>query len=138
MTQPLVEDLQKLEANGIVAYDAFLKEPVLLIAPVICMIGDNPRQSEIMNHAGTNAKMFCRMCMVSFIANDLSFILTMQAMTGNCGSEIATLRTKTQTLKAIEDIGKKSTGREKAQLKTMVGVNTSPNPLLQLPIDFHR
>ena len=68
-----VEDLQKLEANGIVAYDAFLKEPVLLIAPVICMIGDNPRQSEIMNHAGTNAKMFCRMCMVSFIANDLSF-----------------------------------------------------------------
>ena len=64
MTQPLVQDLQILQSRGIVAYDALLKEEVLVIAPVICMIGDNPRQSEIMNHAGTNAKMFCRMCMV--------------------------------------------------------------------------
>lgn len=65
MTQPLVDDLQKLESRGIVVYDAFLKESVLLVAPVICMIGDNPRQSEIMNHAGTNAKKFCRICMVT-------------------------------------------------------------------------
>lgn len=61
-----------------------------------------------------------------------------QAEKGNCGSEIAALRTKAQTMKAIEDIGKKKTEKEKAQLKTAVGVNTSPNPLLQLPIDFHR
>lgn len=61
----------------------------------------------------------------------------MQAEKGNYSSEIATLRTKAQTMKAIEDIGKKSTEKEKARLKTMVGVNTSPNPLLQLAIDFH-
>jgi hypothetical protein len=42
MTQPLVDDLQKLEASGIVAYNAFLEEFVLLVAPVICMIGETP------------------------------------------------------------------------------------------------
>jgi hypothetical protein len=62
----------------------------------------------------------------------------MQAMTGSSSSEIATMRTKAQTMKAIEDIRKKSTEKEKARMKTMVGVNASLNSLLELAIDFHR
>jgi hypothetical protein len=64
MTKPLVDDLIMLESRGVEVHDALLGEEVLVIAPVICMIGDNPRQSEIMNHAGTTANLFCRICMV--------------------------------------------------------------------------
>ena len=64
MAQPLVDDLIMLELKGVEVYDALLGEKVLVIAPVICVIADNPRHSEIMNHAGTTANLFCRMCMV--------------------------------------------------------------------------
>ena len=55
----------KLETSGVVAFDAALEEEVLLVAPVLCVLSYNPRHSEIMNHAGTSAKMHCRICMVS-------------------------------------------------------------------------
>lgn len=65
MSQPLVDDLLMLESRGITAYDALLGKEVLVVAPLICAICDNPRHAELMNHAGSSAKMFCRMCMVS-------------------------------------------------------------------------
>lgn len=65
MSQPMVDDLLNLETNGVVAYDAHLGEDVLVVAPVICAICDNPRDAEIMNHSGSSARMFCRKCMVS-------------------------------------------------------------------------
>ncbi len=64
MSQPIVDELLQLELNGIVAYDAFLDTEVLVVAPVLCVLGDNPRHSEIMSHSGTSANMHCRMCMV--------------------------------------------------------------------------
>lgn len=64
MSKPLAEDLLTLETDGIIAYDAALEEEVLLIAPVLCILSDNPRHSEIMNHAGATANKYCRMCMV--------------------------------------------------------------------------
>lgn len=71
MAKPVCEDLLKLETNGIIAYDAACQEDTLIIAPVLCILGDNPRHSEIMNHAGTSAKMHCRICMVT-ISNFVS------------------------------------------------------------------
>ena len=67
MTPPLVEDFLMLESHGVIAYDAFLDEEVLVIAPIMCIICDNPRAAELMNHSGPSAKRFCRMCMVSII-----------------------------------------------------------------------
>lgn len=64
MSKPLAEDLFALETNGITAYDAALREEVLVIAPVLCVLSDNPRHSEIMNHAGASANMYCRICWV--------------------------------------------------------------------------
>ena len=64
MLPPIVDELKILETEGIVAYDAHLKQEVLLVAPVLCITADNPRSSEIMNHLGPSSKMFCRMCMV--------------------------------------------------------------------------
>ena len=40
---------------------------MLVTAPVICMICDNPRASEITNNLGPGSRMFCRICMVSFL-----------------------------------------------------------------------
>lgn len=71
MAQPLVDDLKTLEFTGVSAYDAFLGEEVLVIAPVICVICDNPRCAEIMNHSGSSATMFCRVCMVSIVIEEL-------------------------------------------------------------------
>ena len=64
MAPPIVEELKQLEFDGIEAYDSYLQTTVLVVVPVICIICDNPRASEVTNHLGPSAKMFCRMCMV--------------------------------------------------------------------------
>ena len=43
MAEPIVNDLRMLEQEGIEVYDVSLRHRVHIIAPVICMIGDNPR-----------------------------------------------------------------------------------------------
>lgn len=63
LAKPLADDLLMLESEGIVTYDALYKEEVLVVAPVICAIADNP---DITNHMGTSARMFCRMCHVRY------------------------------------------------------------------------
>lgn len=64
MFQPLKAELLRLE-KGVVMYDACLAKEVLVVAPVLFAKCDNPRASELLGHMGTNANMFCRMCMVS-------------------------------------------------------------------------
>lgn len=64
MSSCLVRDLVLLEEEGVVMYDASLKQNVLVIAPVICFICDNVRASELLNHLGGSSNRFCRMCLV--------------------------------------------------------------------------
>jgi len=40
---------------------------VLVIAPVLCGICDNPRASELTNHMGWSANRYCRMCYSKFM-----------------------------------------------------------------------
>ena len=47
MSKPISEDLVKLEHKGVIVYDALYKEMVLVIAPLMCIICDNPRASEL-------------------------------------------------------------------------------------------
>ena len=49
----------KLETEGI---DAHIQCEVLLVAPVMAVLGDNPRASEVVSHMGSSANKFCRMC----------------------------------------------------------------------------
>ena len=60
----LVQELNSLASEGVVVYDAYMQQDVLIIAPILCVICDNPRASELVNHAGSSAKRYCRMCMV--------------------------------------------------------------------------
>ena len=64
LAEGFIHDLIQLE-EGVVMYDAHLKTNVLVRAPVILIIGDNPRHSKILSHMGSTANKFCRMCMVS-------------------------------------------------------------------------
>lgn len=64
MTSALVKELLALE-TGIIIYDDFLKHDIYLLAPVICILADNARASELLNHLGATATKYCRMCMVS-------------------------------------------------------------------------
>ena len=56
-------DLKRLE-EGIPIFDAYLQQEVLVVAPVMAFLCDNPRYSELLGHAGGRARKYCRMCMV--------------------------------------------------------------------------
>ena len=58
-------ELCKLENEGIEAFDAHLKEIILVISLLLCIVADNPRASEVLNHLGESACMYCRICMVN-------------------------------------------------------------------------
>ena len=64
MASPVVEDLKQLE-KGVIDYDTFLQKEVFLISPVLAVLADNPRHSELLNHCGGSANKYCRICMVS-------------------------------------------------------------------------
>lgn len=64
MTEALAIELTNLELDGIEAYDAFLNRDVIVTAPLMCVLADNPRASELLNHLGPSARRYCRMCMV--------------------------------------------------------------------------
>lgn len=64
LAEPIVENLCKLQ-KGIYMFDAMLKEDILVVAPVLLIIADNPMAAELCNHLGNSARRFCRMCLVS-------------------------------------------------------------------------
>lgn len=73
MAVPLSHELQDLEMHGVDAYDSVMKKHVLVVAPLMCILADNPRASELLNHLGSSSRKYCRMCMVRKI-QDLFYI----------------------------------------------------------------
>ena len=63
MAEPIVQQLQMAE-EGFESYDYFLDRTVYLTAPILVVTADNVRHSELLNHMGSKANKFCRMCMV--------------------------------------------------------------------------
>ena len=53
-----VDDLNDLELNGVITYDACLCQDVMLIAPLMAILADNPGHSELMNHLGHSAEKY--------------------------------------------------------------------------------
>ena len=72
MAGAIVKDLKLLE-KGIVMFDAKLKQNVIVIAPIICFICDNVRASEIVNHMGSTANKFCRICQVKTCQRSVNY-----------------------------------------------------------------
>ncbi|KAL5484433.1 hypothetical protein EMCRGX_G020930 [Ephydatia muelleri] len=70
---PIVEELLLLESEGIEAYDAFSDCQVWVVAPLICVICDNPRAKELCNQLASSTRKYCRICMVFAIAYAKSY-----------------------------------------------------------------
>ena len=64
MSRPIVSDLIKLEKEGIITYDAYSQQNVLVVAPVLGSLADNPRAAELTNHMGSSARKYCWKCLV--------------------------------------------------------------------------
>ena len=64
MANPFVDELKILE-DGIIVYDAYLCCKVIAVAPIICILCDNPMGAIICSHLGANTHLFCRKCTVS-------------------------------------------------------------------------
>ena len=52
----------QLENNGIEVFDADYQENVLVFCPLMLIICDYPRASELVNHLGSIATRYCQMC----------------------------------------------------------------------------
>lgn len=65
MCEVIVSELASLEKVGIVAYDVELQQKVVVLAPLMCILADNPRACELLNHLGGSSRRYCRMCMVN-------------------------------------------------------------------------
>ena len=63
LAEPIVTNLLDLE-KGLQMYDVVTKEVVLVVAPLLLVIADNPMASDLCDHQGSSATKFCRMCMV--------------------------------------------------------------------------
>lgn len=58
MADALVNELLQLE-RGITVYDSYLGCNIFVMAPVLCILADNARGSELTNHLGATATKFC-------------------------------------------------------------------------------
>ena len=56
MVKPIVDDLLVLQ-EGTFMFDGYLQD-VLVVAPVLAVMGDNPRPSEIAGHLTGNPNKF--------------------------------------------------------------------------------
>ena len=63
MACPIVEGLLKLE-KGVFMYDAYFHQEVLVIAPLLALLADNPMASVLVSHLTGNPHRFCRICKV--------------------------------------------------------------------------
>lgn len=65
MAEAIASELLSLDREGIEAYDAMLDQQVIVLSPLMCILADNPRALELLNHLGGSARRYCRMCMVN-------------------------------------------------------------------------
>ena len=56
MTECVSQQLKQLELDGIEVYDSYYKETVLVIAPLLCIICDNPHASQLLIHLGAQLR----------------------------------------------------------------------------------
>ena len=62
---PIANQLTLLETEGVLVYDKLYHEEVLVIAPLMFIVCDNPRASELLNHLGSTALKHCCIYMES-------------------------------------------------------------------------
>ena len=122
-------------------YDALLQQQVLVVAPVMLIIADNPMSSELCNHQGNTARKFCRICLV--LNWTFHFFLVCYALFLKVDKEvnpgsIGPLRNKQLSHRLINRIRRQTTAWAKKQLSTEYGLRGSYNPMDKLALDMYR
>ncbi|KAL5457680.1 hypothetical protein EMCRGX_G034966 [Ephydatia muelleri] len=113
MMGPIVSELCALE-QGVEVFDEKTQECVLVVAPVLAIMCDNPRASQIIGHMTGRPSKFAD-------ANESSDM-------------IAELRTKASSMVEFAKISF-ANGSAKAELKTLSGLCDMPTPILKLTLD---
>ena len=65
MAEPIVDEIKVLENDGMLCYNSGFDCSVLIFVHILCIICDNPRASELLNHLGSSANKYCCMCIIS-------------------------------------------------------------------------
>ena len=60
LSKPISEELVDLEQNGVTVFDAYSQQEVVVFAPLMFIVCDNPRAYELVNHLGSTALKYCR------------------------------------------------------------------------------
>ncbi|KAL5464109.1 hypothetical protein EMCRGX_G033075 [Ephydatia muelleri] len=123
MANPIADELILLEGSGLEVYDALHNEHVLVIAPILLFIADNPMASLLLNHLGGSAIKYCRICM---------------ADRDESPDIISAIRTLQDSLQQMVVISSQRTQQLKDQHRTLYGVREDSNPLLHIPGDAYR
>lgn len=145
MVEPIVSDLRMLETTGLITFDAHLKQDVLIIAPVLLGMHDNPRSSEVVNHMGSAANLFCRMCIVSCIHVSIHIIMyhlhLFHHITyfNSCDKRVSPhkLGRPRSKVQALTQISLKAPEHERKLKQSLYGIKDNYNPLFQLEVDLY-
>eukprot|EP00731_Ephydatia_muelleri_P028787 Em0020g431a len=116
---PIVEELLLLESEGIEAYDAFSDCQVLVVAPLICVICDNPRAKELCNQLASSTRKYCRICMADKIDSP---------------DFIGVPRTRALSLSQMEEISSQTSISRTYNTRKKYGIKEHYNPMLHTNI----
>lgn len=140
LVDPVVDDLLQLE-EGVIMYDAYLQREVLVVAPVLCILADNSRSSELLNHMGSTANKYCRLCQVRnlpvLLCNNNSFYILQVNKQAN-PQAIGVERYKAQARTQMSIIDHQPSETKKKEKRTRFGLKEGYNPLLKLSFDPYK
>ncbi|KAL5503005.1 hypothetical protein EMCRGX_G009879 [Ephydatia muelleri] len=122
LSEPIAQQLTALETEGVFTFDASHQETVLVVAPLMCIVCDNPRASTLLNHLGSAALKHCPRCMTSRQENP---------------DTVCALRTKDMALQQIAQINALLTEADRVGMRKSFGLREDYNPLLYIPADLY-
>ncbi|KAL5509475.1 hypothetical protein EMCRGX_G004858 [Ephydatia muelleri] len=123
MAEPIARGLTTLENEGFEVFDAYSNENVLVVAPLLLVICDNPRASELLNHLGSAANMLCRFC---------------EADKRNTPHVVCEARTLERSLQQMAVIRSQPTQEKCNAMQTAFGLRAVDNPMLDIKVDTYR
>eukprot|EP00731_Ephydatia_muelleri_P001801 Em0001g1801a len=98
------------------------EEEVLVVAPVLCIVCDNPMASKLCNHLGSSALKYCRLCMVDRTGDPYV---------------ICEKRCKCRAVEQMSEIKAQRTEDAKIEKRKEYGLREDDNPLLDIPADIY-
>ena len=142
LSEPIAQQLTALETEGVFTFDASHQETVLVVAPLMCIVCDNPRASELLNHLGSAALKHCPRCMVSTMTVlynifNLSKTILFQTTRKENPDTLCALRTKDMALQQIAQINALLTEADRVEMRKCFGLREDYNPLLYIPADLY-